>query len=196
MSRELKCCPYCGSAALEKRSELQEFSVPYGAPARVQVDTMVCRECGLDTDVTEGKDVRDAIDSAVEGTVGRIVDFLGSGGRTLSSVERALDLPERTLSRWKNTPKLSRESITLLRFLRTYTWLVEVADRGYNEAFARGAVLREAGRIVTEATEREGVTVAASACIGETYEALTFTLTKTREKETVHVVGSGEPVLV
>lgn len=56
-------------------------------------------------------------------------------GHTLASMERALDLPNRTLSKWR-TEGTSMAGVTLVRLLRTFPWLLNVAAHDYSQSVA------------------------------------------------------------
>ncbi|MCP4353876.1 MAG: NUDIX hydrolase [Desulfobacterales bacterium] len=56
----------------------------------------------------------------------------------MASIERALELPQRTLTKWKNgRTKPSATVITLLKFLRIFPWLLEVAENKFDYSTAQ-----------------------------------------------------------
>ncbi len=142
------CCPFCGSNNVDKITESNEVPVPYALPAQFKTEQLICKDCGMDTDVSNGKKMQDAIDTVTQESVPKMINSLTSNGWTLAKIEHSLSLSERTLSRWMRSPKLSSESIALLRILRTYPWIVQVADRQYQPGYAQGQVVMAAGQII------------------------------------------------
>lgn len=67
----------------------------------------------------------------------------------MAYIERALRLPQRTLARWK-TGECSAPAIALLRLVRTYPWLLAVADDSFNVLSARQTLIVEAGKALGE----------------------------------------------
>jgi transcription elongation factor Elf1 len=142
-------CPFCGSINVEKKTESCNLPIPYASPAQFKTEQLICKECGMDTDISNSTEIQDAIDMATQASIPNMIDALTSNGWTLAKIEHSLDLPERTLSRWKSSPKLSKESIALLRILRTYPWIIQVADRKYEFNYAQGQVIVAAGQIIS-----------------------------------------------
>jgi len=140
-------CPFCGSTNVDKKTESSNLPIPYGSPAQFKTALLICKDCGMDADITNSTEIQVAIDKAIQESIPNMVDALTSNGLTLAKIEHSLDLPERTLSRWKNSAKLSKESIALLRILRTYPWIIQVADRKYEPNYAQGQVIIAAGLI-------------------------------------------------
>jgi hypothetical protein len=61
-------------------------------------------------------------------------------------MERALGLPARTLARWKNeqTTSPSAAGVALMRIIRTFPWILEVADVQFDKTKARKVLLQAA----------------------------------------------------
>jgi hypothetical protein len=52
---------------------------------------------------------------------------------SFSTIERILNLPQRTLTKWKNNiSQPSAAGVALLKFLRVFPWLLNVAENLYN----------------------------------------------------------------
>jgi len=62
----------------------------------------------------------------------------------LAWVERILELPQRTMARWK-TGKVSATSEALIRMIHAMPWLLDVAEKRYNEQYARGRLIAQVG---------------------------------------------------
>lgn len=61
-----------------------------------------------------------------------LVELQTNYGWSQASIERSLDIPQRSLSKENPEPEL----ITLMKIVRAYPWVVQVADRQYNEVDA------------------------------------------------------------
>jgi hypothetical protein len=106
--------------------------------------------------------LKQAIETADQRSLGSILEWLGEVGISMAFVERALRLPTRTVARWK-AGECSASGIALLRLVRRYPWLLEVAAAGFSEVAARKAVLAAAGAVVAEAVDAAGLQYSVSA---------------------------------
>lgn len=91
----------------------------------------------------------EAVKRAISDSARAIIDQLASRGVSMAHFERALRLPQRTLARWK-TGEVSHHAVALLRLVRTFPWLLEVADQSFDDAIALQTLIAEAGKAVAE----------------------------------------------
>ncbi|MDI6739292.1 MAG: hypothetical protein QME74_02895, partial [Candidatus Edwardsbacteria bacterium] len=86
-----------------------------------------------------------------------IIESFPVVGYSLAGIERALELPTRTLSRWKSGDfNASAGSLALLRILKTYPWIIDVADVKYNEFDAKSILIREAINVFNNLAQGSG----------------------------------------
>ena len=73
-----------------------------------------------------------------------VLTELNSLGLSNTSMERTLGLPARTLARWKNEPSLkpSAAALALMKIIRTFPWILAVADQRYDKKSAQAMVLQ------------------------------------------------------
>jgi hypothetical protein len=118
-------CPVCGSEAVEPRSQPEVVKVPYGRGLSIDLQIVKCRACGEFGDFANVNDERieKALAEATKQSVGLMIDDLATQGFTMAYLERALDLPQRTMARWKSGG-CSASATALLRIVRTYPWIV------------------------------------------------------------------------
>ncbi len=64
----------------------------------------------------------------------------------MAYVERALDLPARTVARWKSGEH-SASALALLRVVATYPWMLEVAEHRFDLSVADAKVVMAAGKV-------------------------------------------------
>jgi transcriptional regulator with XRE-family HTH domain len=93
--------------------------------------------------------IAQALEAAVSMSAKGIIEQLSNRGVSMAYIERALRLPQRTLARWK-TGEFSAPGIALLRLIRTYPWLLSVADDSFDPALARQTLIVEAGKAISE----------------------------------------------
>ena len=60
----------------------------------------------------------------------------------LVSIDRCLGLKMRTAQKWRDGEMITRETVVLLQILKTFPWMLDVADEGYSAEVANTA-LRE-----------------------------------------------------
>ena len=75
---------------------------------------------------------------------------------SMSSIERALGIPQRTLAKWKNKrSKTSSAGIALLRFIRLFPWLLEVAENKYDYQKAENIQINNAIQEIQEILDKK-----------------------------------------
>jgi hypothetical protein len=142
-------CPACGSENVQTLHSEQQISVVYGSPACFNEIINECLNCGETGDFSGKNDqqVENALDVARKQSVINMLEYLSSKNIKMSYMERALELPARTIARWK-AGEVSAASLALLRIIRTFPWLLEVADEKFDKNFVRYKVVNEAGQIL------------------------------------------------
>jgi hypothetical protein len=98
--------------------------------------------------------VVDALEHAVRDSARAMIDQLADRGITMAYFERALQLPQRTLARWKDGG-CAAAGIAVLRLIRTYPWLLRVADHGFSEAASQGTLITEGAAAYVQALARQ-----------------------------------------
>jgi len=78
-----------------------------------------------------------------------MLEYLSNSGVSNAYLERALRLPARTTARWKGGV-ISAASLSLLRLVRTFPWLLDVADADFDPMVSAGTVLKAAGSVVLD----------------------------------------------
>ncbi len=144
-------CPACGSESVTTSHRDATISIPFGEPARFEESVNACATCGMEGDFLGQNDTiaAEAVKRAVSESARAIVDQLSSRGVSMAHFERALRLPQRTLARWK-TGEVSHHAVALLRLVRTYPWLLEVADHSFDEGVALHTLVVEAGKALAD----------------------------------------------
>ncbi len=150
MSNKLTSCPVCDGTSIHRKEIEEKISVPFGPEKTVKQYIHVCNNCGFEMDDSETNDtiVTQALDESRKEAVVKILDELSAEGHSLAGIERALGLPQRTMSRWKNSTDLSSGGFSLLQIIRTYPWIIDVADMRYERSFAAQMLIRQAANVL------------------------------------------------
>lgn len=136
-------CELCGADDVKQKNILKEYCVPFGSKVSVSKIITECSVCGAEIDLTEDAIIEDALVISAKESVKNILDYLKKAGYSLSYIERALELPQRTLSRWKSkTSVTSASAIALLRIIRTYPWIIDVSENHFDNAYSNFSLIK------------------------------------------------------
>ncbi|MBU1568858.1 MAG: hypothetical protein KJ630_24940 [Proteobacteria bacterium] len=132
MSNDIHC-PLCNSVDINTQIRLKNISEPFSGSDEVELVENICNTCGMAGDFLDINDkaIEEKYELLKEKSAISILNDFSKHGLNYASMERALDLPQRTLAKWKSTGKPSAAGLTLLRFLRLFPWLIEVAEHRY-----------------------------------------------------------------
>jgi hypothetical protein len=137
-------CDICGADTVAIMKRPTSLPIPFGEDARFNKLISHCTNCGEEIDVSNDDDRIKAIAAAEKATLEAIIGYIVSQGYTLANIERALDLPQRTISRWKSGQEPSAAGLTLLRFIRIFPWLIQVAEKNYDVSYSKSILMHEA----------------------------------------------------
>ena len=142
-----KICPVCGSTELIYKKEIQIINEPYGGQKQVEINNYYCSACNSSGDFfNENEDLLlSNIELLKERSVKNILEDFNSNKISMSAIERALSLPQRTLTKWKNgVTKPSAAGLALIKYLRTFPWLLDVAENNFDYNLSQKIFLNSA----------------------------------------------------
>jgi hypothetical protein len=126
-----KICPLCGFDDIAQSTKNETMCDPFGGCEEVPLVYDRCKRCQTSGDFSKINDtlIREALDRLRLKAVKNILQDFSEHKYNFAGLERSLELPQRTLTKWKNssTPP-NAAGVTLLKFLRIFPWLVEVAN--------------------------------------------------------------------
>ena len=126
-------CPACGSGNFDSRVDERQLNFPYVGMLGVEEVINTCLICGTEGDFARIND--GAIEAVIEEAkrIGseNMLSYLTTHGHSMAYMERALDLPQRTMMRWK-LGECTASSLTLLRIVRTFPWILKVAEEKFD----------------------------------------------------------------
>lgn len=130
-------CPACGSDSLDKQIKKTIIPIEFGRDISVDETIYTCNICESDGDFAEVNDkiIEVALAKAQKQTTAMIIGSLSDVGISQAYFERSFNLPSRTLARWKKG-ELSAAGAALLKTVRTFPWLVAVADERFDQHYA------------------------------------------------------------
>ena len=132
-------CPACGSSDIREEIIDTVIKEPFGGKETIEIHEIVCSVCGSRGDFFDENEtvVTETIKKLKQKSIVNILKDFSDGKISMSAIERALEIPQRTLTKWKNENAMpSSTGIALMRLIRLFPWLLEVAERkyDYNEA--------------------------------------------------------------
>ena len=145
-------CPACDSEDVVQNVDAKTYVLPYANPFSVPNVTNTCKVCGESGDFLKANDSAYEVAEkvALTDSVNRILDDMSAEGVSMAYIERVLQLPKRTLHRWKSGSD-SATGIALLRLVRTCPWLLEIAKENYSPMAATRVVVTQAGNLLAQA---------------------------------------------
>lgn len=133
-------CPLCGNEKIDNEPIKKSIKEPFGGSKEVLISNYICSECGFDGDLMKENDqiLQESISELKCLAVKNILEEFGENHYNFASIERALELPQRTLSKWKNlTSKPSAAGVALIRYLYLFPWLIDVAENNFDYSQAQ-----------------------------------------------------------
>ena len=137
MNKEL--CPVCGGKL--KRSSFEKLI----GDTKVSLVNYICQDCGEEGDFFNENDIKveKAVQKAQIQETKKILCIFEQQKRSFAGIERALSLPQRTLSKWKTgQTSPSASAVALLKFLNLFPWLIDIADHQFDTKYAHGVLFQ------------------------------------------------------
>ena len=135
-------CNICGSDQVDTVKNPVSISIPLGEDAVYEQVITVCKTCGEEIDITDEGNRNKAISTSEKKALEAIIQFIVDQGYSLANIERVLNLPQGTISKWKNDHKLNPTGLALLRFIRIFPWLLSVAEKNYDISFLQQTLIK------------------------------------------------------
>jgi len=140
-------CPACGSDSVESYVKTIWLSESLGSKKNIELVENKCKICGTTGDFNNKNEIqlKEAFAEMKTEVAISILEQFQKEKRNLSSLERALELPQRTFAKWKNrSVNPSATGVVLLKFLKTFPWLIEVAEQHFDPQMADRILLENA----------------------------------------------------
>jgi DNA-binding transcriptional regulator YiaG len=133
-------CPVCGSDKIERITKEHTISEPFGGTKNISISEVECKACGSTGDFFNEND--SIIDSSIkelkQKSINNILNDFSENKISMSAIERALDIPQRTLAKWRSgSSSPTATGVALMRFIRLFPWLLDVAENKYDYDYAQ-----------------------------------------------------------
>lgn len=145
-----KVCPACGADTLTLRKEVQVLKESFGGQKKVPVNEYYCSTCESTGDFfNENEDIIETnLKLLKKQSIRNILNDFSKVKISMSAIERALSLPQRTLTKWKNgDTNPSSTGLALMKYLRIFPWLLEVAENNFDYNSAQKIHIKDAVRM-------------------------------------------------
>lgn len=147
MNNGKRTCPVCGSKGIIEEKIKHRIKEPFADEEYIEISENICKTCGAKGDFFNQNDeiIEDKIKELKQKSVENILEYFIKNKLNMSAIERILEIPPRTLARWKNqVTKTSAAGIALLRFICLFPWLLDVAENNYEPKKAEDIMLNHA----------------------------------------------------
>lgn len=146
-------CPSCGSNSVSRHVSVLQGKLAMGSDFDFEDVSYTCDSCDEEGDFTGESDRNFLIaqKSAQAALVKKILDDMNEIGISMAMFERVFELPNRTLTRWKNGD-FSATTIALLRIIATYPWIIGVAENKFEPRYASIVVVKVAADALSNAS--------------------------------------------
>jgi DNA-directed RNA polymerase subunit RPC12/RpoP len=150
-------CPACGSKNVEQEKKETTVCVPYGTEKKLSETSFKCLECKttFEDDISLDEAIKTVLELSKKESVKNILNYFSENRMNFAGMERALELPQRTISRWKTEGAVDASALALLRMIRTFPWLIEVADSKYDRNISDTICFKYIADIFLQLRDRE-----------------------------------------
>jgi len=136
-----------GSDKLERVVQKESINGDLGKTKIMELSHEKCMECGFEGDLFGENDklIEEALSTLSEDYVNEALNFFIENKISFAGIERAVGLPQRTLTKWKNgISSPTAAGIALLKYLRIFPWLIEVAENKFDFNISQKIFIGEA----------------------------------------------------
>jgi hypothetical protein len=146
-------CDACGSDQIKKIDIQETRQLPLGPEFTYLIPSYKCEKCGEEGDFAHEADkIRELqMQRAHELLAIKLIGEIADSGIRLAYIERAFQIPQRTISSKWRTGKISAAGLALLRIIRTMPWIVDIADQKFSKKSIMNTVLAAIAEMTKEA---------------------------------------------
>ncbi len=140
-------CPVCESETLTTNRKEIVLREPFAGTTEVVFEDYKCDTCGYEGSSSNNNEItlKNAHTELKSKAIKNILEFFSYNDYNFASMERVLGLPQRTLTKWKsNQTNPSSSALTLFKFLRTFPWLLNIAEEKFDFDFAQNFLMKGA----------------------------------------------------
>lgn len=155
---EKKICECCGSSNVTIRESSRMYPIPFANHIEYKNLVIHCNDCGEDVELDAAQSVDEFLSeknpiylNEIQKSIKVILDEMEQKGYSQSRIERAFDIPKRTVSKWYNHVNMpSAGALSLLRLIMNFPWLINIAENNYDRKIAHKIALGNAIKFFSE----------------------------------------------
>jgi hypothetical protein len=142
-------CPICGAENSGVETVTQTLTMPYVPKKDVEIFVWTCTSCKQSGDFLNRNDdiIEAALSSMEDVFVKDTIDFLKTRGYSMPSLDRILSLPQGTINSYY-FGDFDKEVVALFRILKTFPWMLSVADGNFSPAVSAPLLLKAASDVL------------------------------------------------
>ncbi len=153
MKKTANKCSICNSKNLLLEEENENIQAPFGSIVAVKKRKYICSDCGFSFYPDQYLSEREkALEISKKDSIPAILDNLKENGYNMSVIERSLDLPARTISRWKSKRDGNAMGLGLLRIINTYPWIIDVAQHKFDPIYSCAMLVQNTAKEMLDFT--------------------------------------------
>ncbi len=135
-------CPACGSEKIKDLNITEVRQLTLGSEFSYQIPIHACEVCGEEGDFNGKADgIRElAMANARVNLAKDLISSISETGMKLAYIERAFEIPQRTISSKWGSGKVSASGLALLRIVKSMPWIVHIADNKFDRKEIRSTV--------------------------------------------------------
>lgn len=183
-----KSCPICGENQFNKIESNHSLSDPFGGEIHFVTHELECLSCGEKGDFFNENEslILNAQQELKSRAAKNIIDEFSNANINFSNIERSLSLPQRTLTKWRNeSTKPSAAAVALLKFIKTFPWLLEVSDNQFAKENSQKIFLKTAfNQLINNLNFKESDFFNSGILTSSSTQILFFQFTKNENLET------------
>ena len=149
---EYETCVVCGGKQIKMDERPMSITGPYTSPVVIYLRGYKCLECGSTIADDDACDIAiaEGHEKMRKASMINMITTLNREGYSDRMIESAANLAQGTVIRWKgvDSPPPSAAAVALMRIIRTYPWMIGVAENEYDLTEAKRAVLAGASDFI------------------------------------------------
>ncbi len=153
MKKATNECSICNSKNLRLEENDENIHAPFGSIATIKKKKYICSDCGFSFYPDQYLAEREkALEKSKKDSIPAILNNLKENGYNMSVIERSLDLPARTISRWKSKRDGNAMGLALLRIVNTYPWIIDVAQHKFDSIYSCAMLVQNTAKEMLDFT--------------------------------------------
>lgn len=133
MNKVTPTCPACGSKAMTRHENVKSDHITLGSNFDYKQIYYTCKSCHEEIDIfcETDQNFEAAQKKAQHLFIQHSIEWLNQNKVSMATFERVFELPQRTLTRWKEG-NFSSSTLSFLRIITTFPWIIKIAENRFD----------------------------------------------------------------